>query len=111
MSEERLLKIESKLEGHDKDFHNIAKSLDGINEHMGRTNELIQESIIKDERMSSHIKQVESGLASRIDTVHQTAARAHERVDAHDAMVSRIVWAVLLFVGLGMAGAVVKFGG
>lgn len=121
MSEERFIMIESKLDSHDRDLHGIAKSLDGINHQMQRTNEILQEFALKDERFNAKIEKIESSFNSRleqteslffskIDSNSEAIKRAHSRTDKIDAVINRLAWTVITVVIVGMITAVAKFG-
>lgn len=109
MSEERFLKIENTLSNHDKDLHSIANSLKGINGHMSKTNDLLQEMAIKDERFSARIERVESHLITKIESNHEAIKRAHSRADKIDSIITRLAWTVITFVIVGIISAVIEF--
>lgn len=110
MSEERLFKLESKIESHDKDLHSIAKSLNGINDQMERTNTILTEFAVKDERFNAKLDRVEQNLNAKIDANLDAIKRAHARTDKVDAIINKIAWGVVTFVAIGIATAVIKFG-
>jgi predicted nucleic acid-binding Zn-ribbon protein len=110
MSEERFLKIENKLSTHDRDIHSIAQSLDGINSHMERANQLLQESILKDERMNSRMEKMETHLSSQIKANNEAIKRAHVRTDKIDGIINRLAWTVISLVLVALVGLVVKVG-
>ena len=111
MSEERLLKIEQKIENHDKDLHSIAKSLDGINHQMAKTNEILQDFALRDERFNSKLQRTEDRLSSLINSNNDAVKRAHVRVDKIDMIINRLAWTVITLVLVGVIGATIKFGG
>lgn len=117
MSEERIRELEHKLlehhsmiEGHDKDLHSIAKSLEGINGHMNKTNELLQDFALKDERFNNKLDKIESNMLSRIDKNEEAIKRAHDRSDRYDDVLRKIGWWAIFVIASGIVGAMVKFG-
>jgi chromosome segregation ATPase len=110
MSDERFSRIENQLQSHEKDIHSIAKSLDGINSHMQKANELMQESILKDERINSRMDKLENHLSNQIKNNHEAITRAHERTDKIEGVFSRLAWTVISLVVVALVGLVVKVG-
>lgn len=110
MSEERFLKIENTLSTHDKDIHSIAKSLDGINSHMERANQLLQESLLKEERMNSRMDKMETNMVSQINANNDAIKRAHVRTDKIDGIISRLAWTIVSLVLVAVIGLVVRVG-
>lgn len=109
MSEERFFKIESKLDSHDKDLHSIARSLAGIDKHMEKTNQLIQESYIKDEKFTSRINSVELTLLSKLETNAIQQQVTKTKVDKIETVFNKLVWIVVTVVILGVIGASLNF--
>lgn len=109
MSEERFFKIESKLDSHDKDLHSIAKSLAGIDNHMEKTNQLLQESFLKDAKFENRINSVEMGMLARVEANKVSIEHLAEKVDNHSAVISRITWLVISFVVLAVIAAAINF--
>lgn len=110
MSEEKFIRIEHRLDGHDKDIHSIAESLKGINTQAERTNQILQSLSLKEERFIARIEKVESGIGMQVETVKDIAVRSHKRIDKLDGIISRIGWLVITMVIVGVLGAVMKFG-
>jgi len=110
MNEERFSKIEHQLQSHEKDIHSIAKALEGINSHMQRSNELMQVSILTDERINSRMDKMESHLSNQIKNNHEAVVRAHERSDKIEGVFSRLAWTVISLVVVALVGLVVKVG-
>lgn len=104
-------KVESKLDNHDKDLHNIAVSLEGINHQMGKTNEILQDFALKDEKFNSKIDRLDTKVCARIQRLEELNDRLVKRLDRLDDIVARITWTVVTFVVVGVLAAVVKFGG
>jgi predicted nucleic acid-binding Zn-ribbon protein len=111
MSEERFLKLEQKIENHDKDLYSIAQSLEGINGHLERTNQILQDFALKDEQFNSKVNRCEDRLTSAIEANIGTARRAHERIDKIDLIIGKVAWTVITIVLVGVVGASVKFAG
>ena len=109
MSEERLIKLESKVLGHDKDLHSIASSLNGINSQMEKTNEILQTYAIRDERFNAKLDKVESSLSAQIATNNEAIKRAHNRTDKIDSIINRLAWTIITLVLVGVIGATIKF--
>lgn len=110
MSDERFSKIEHQLQSHEKDIHSIAKALEGINSHMQKTNELMQVSILTDERINNRMDKMENHLSNQISNNHQAITRAHERTDKIEGIFSRLAWTVISLVVVALVGLVVKVG-
>ncbi len=110
MSEDRFNKIEHQLQSHEKDIHSIAKALEGINSHMQKSNELMQVSILTDERINNRMDKMENHLSNQITNNHQAIARAHERTDKIEGIFSRLAWTVISLVVVALVGLVVKVG-
>lgn len=110
MNPEWQAKVESKLDNHDKDLHNIAGSLKGINQQMTRTNEILQDFALKDERFRSRLEALDSKLVSRIERNEDNTKRLQERLNKLDAGIARVLWTVGTFLILGVVGSVIKFG-
>ena len=105
MSEERFLKLEQKIENHDKDLYSIAQSLDGINNHLEKTNEILQDFALKDERFNSKVTRCEDRLNNAIEMNKDATKRAHIRIDRIDLIISKVAWTIITFVLLGVVGA------
>lgn len=110
MSEERINRLEMIAQRHDQDIHSIANSLEKVAEQMEKTNALIQESILKDERINGRIDRMEAHLSAKIESNYEAIKRAHGRVDKVDEIISRLTWSLVTFIGIGIFGTLVKFG-
>lgn len=109
MSEERLIKIENKLDNHDKDIHSIAGSLEGIRDQMKRTNDIIQDFAIHEEKFASRIDLLDSKTMDRFERNEELIRRAHDRLDKTEKEKSWIVRLVLGFIFLGFLEAYIRF--
>lgn len=110
MSEERFLKIEHQLSAHDKDIHSIAKSLEAINKHMEKSNQLQQQAIVTDTKINARIERMEERLSAQIKNNTEATRRAHERTDKIDSIINRLAWTVISLVLLAMVGTIIKVG-
>lgn len=117
MSEERINDIEKrmyhhevKLQSHDKDLHSIAKSLEGINHQMERTNNLIQDFALKEERFNTRVEKMEANITAQIKHNEEAIKRSHARTDKIDQIINRLAWFIILTMLTGIISAVIKFG-
>ena len=111
MSDERLNKLELIADRHDRDLTLIASSIEKLVVQSEKTNEMIHQALLRDERFDNKLSKCELSLSNRIEQVHIAADKAHERMDRFDASVSRLAWVVITFAVLGILGAVINFGG
>lgn len=111
MNQEWQARVSSKLDEHDKDLHNISESLSGIKDQMERTNSILQDFAIQDERFISRIDAVEARVLSRVEKEGEAIKSSHKRLDRLDGIITAITKTVLVFVLIGALASVVKFGG
>lgn len=86
----------SMLQSHDKDIHNIAKSVSSIDESVKKMAEIHAAQAVKDERFTSQIQEV-----------HKTAERAHNRIDEHDKVFKRVMWLIITPVIVALLSTVI----
>ena len=103
MSEEVLRKLQEQafehgalLKSHDKDIHNIAKSVSSIDQSVKQMAQIHADQAVQDERFSLQIKEV-----------HKTAERAHKRIDEHDTVFKRVMWMIITPVIIALLSTVV----
>jgi len=84
------------LQSHDKDIHNIAKSVSSIDDSVKKMAQIHADQAVKDERFTSQIKEV-----------HKTAERAHKRIDEHDRVFKRVMWLIITPVIVALLSTVV----
>ena len=110
MNPEWQARVSSKLDEHDKDLHTISESLSGIKDQMERTNSILQDFAIQDERFNSRIDAVETRIMARVEKDEEVIKTCHKRLDKLDAIVGTVAKAILVFVLMGVLASVVKFG-
>ena len=109
MSDERLNKLEMIADRHDRDLTLIASSIEKLVVQSEKTNEMIHQALLRDERFDNKLAKCELSLNSRIDKVHETTTRAHTRLDSFEAVLSRLNWLLITFVILGILGSLITF--
>ena len=110
MNQEWQARVASKLDEHDKDLHNISESLSGIKGQMEKTNSILQDFAIQDERFNSRIDAVETRVNARVDKEVEAVKSSHKRIDKIEGIIAVIAKTVLVFVLMGVLASVVKFG-
>ena len=109
MSDERLNKLEMIADRHDRDLTLIASSIEKLVVQSEKTNEMIHQALLRDERFDNKLAKCELSLSNRIDQVHQTAEVAHKRLNKIDNVLSRLNWLVITFVVLAVLGGLVTY--
>ena len=84
------------LKSHDRDIHNIAKSVSSIDESVKKMTEIHASQAVQDERFTSQIRDVQN-----------TAERAHTRIDDHDKVFKRVMWLIITPVIVALLSTVV----
>jgi septation ring formation regulator EzrA len=110
MSDERIKTLEMIADRHDRDLTLIASSIDKLVTQSEKTNEMIHNALLRDERFDSKLAKCEMSLSSRIEQLHNSTSNCHKRLDRFDSSISKLAWIVVTFAVLGILGAVVNFG-
>jgi ABC-type multidrug transport system fused ATPase/permease subunit len=114
MSEERLDALEQARVRHESAIESIAQNIQALvkqgertqiqNE---RTQELMQQALLRDERFDGKLRRLEETVFARLDTQHDTITRAHMRVDRVDSVIARIAWTIVTAVLIAVLSVVV----
>ena len=107
--EEKIIQQSFKIDTHDKDLSSIARSLEGINSQMTRTNELFHELAMMDERARTEITRLEHRVCSKVEALVERESNIKTRLSTIEGIINRITWAIVSFVGFGVLYAIVKF--
>ena len=110
MNQEWQARVSSKLDEHDKDLHNISESLSGIKDQMERTNSILQDFAIQDERFNFRIDAVEARVLARVEKDEEAIKSSHKRLDRLDGIIATVSKTVLVFILMGVLASAVKFG-
>ncbi|MBD3767998.1 MAG: hypothetical protein IE928_08645 [Gammaproteobacteria bacterium] len=117
MSEERLSQVERtaielrhKDSVHDELLKQLVGSHNEIRSELKRTNDILQQQVLNDERVNARIDKMEANIMAKIQASNESIKRAHSRIDKIESIFSRLAWTVITMVILGVMGAVIKFG-
>lgn len=104
MSEERINKLEMIAERHDGDINRIATSLEKLVEQGDTTNKILQESLIRDERIHGRIDKLEARIFGKIEVISSSVQHANNRLNKYDSGINKLVWTVFTVIIIGLLG-------
>lgn len=116
MSEDRLSQVERtaielrhKDSVHDELLKQLVDSHNEIRSEFKRTNDILQQQVLNDERVNARIDKMETNIMAKIEASNEAIKRAHSRIDKIESIFSRMAWTVITFVVLGALGTLITF--
>lgn len=110
MSDVRINRLEAATQRHNDYIDRITGGMEKLEGQGERTNALLQEALLRDERFNAKIDHLESRITAQITASSTETKHAHSRIEKVEGIISRLAWTVVTAVVLGVMALLIKFG-